>query len=821
MTNGTPPRRPPPLLPPVPRLDQVRPIEERYAPPPGQRAAPPRPGGPPPRQQPGAHRRPPPRKSRSALGTVVITGLVIVGLVAAAGAAFVLLAPPTDLIRDQAIAAVKQRTGRDLVIRGPARLTFYPSLGVTLTDVSLSAPPAMGGTATVAMESLDVTVKLLPLLGRRVEVGRLVMTRPKFDLRVDKAGRKSWDIASDGAGDAPLRFAELQSRSISSDAPQPSHVVIAQRADAPPAATRGTVAAGTRRLAELDDVVLENVRIVDGTLDYADDRNAIRHTATSIDLTLKARTLAGPLSANGDLDWQGQTVRFSGTLTSLAEMLTNKPAKVMLDMSARPLEASYSGNFDLANGASLDGTVTAKSASLRALAQWAGKPLPANDGFGALALTGRLKTQPHQFRLDNADITLDGMRITGALSGLSGGTRPQIKADLKISEVNLDTYLTSSGPTSSGPTSSGPTSSGKGASAESPALAPTAAPAAKPASPPPGAAPNRPAEPPPHSIEDLLERPAGPRVKGYTARAGWSEDPINLAMLAVVDADARLSIGKLTIHDIKIGQSDVVLQLKDRVARTTLERIQLYNGSGRGVITLDATTTQPQLTTSLVFDNVAAAPLLKDAAGLDWLSGTGKMTIATTGNGASQRQLVGSLAGKASFAFTDGAISGFNVAKIVRGLGQGRLTGLSAAPTEKTDFSQLSASFDIAEGVATNKDLTLQSPLLRVSGDGRVMLGERAIDYTVRPKIVADATGQGGAAALSGIEVPVKITGSWDKPQIAPDLSKIDANQAVQAVQEIGKKLKGKDAGEVVDELFGKDSKESQKAKKFLDKLFR
>lgn len=805
MTNGTPPRRPPPLPPSVPRLDQVRPIEERFAPPPGQRSAPRLPGGPPPRQQPNARRRPSPHTARSGLGSVVILGLVIVGLVAAAGAAFVLLAPPTDLIRDRAVAAVKERTGRDLVIRGPARFTIYPSLGVTLTDVALSAPPAMGGAATVAIDSLDITVKLLPLLSRRVEVNRLVMTRPKFDLRVDKAGRRSWEMAQSSASHVPIRFAEHLPSDYASDARSPVGIEIAQRLDAP-------LPASTRRVAGLDDVVLENVRIIDGTLDYSDERNAIRHSASSIDLTLKARTLASPLTANGDLDWQGQTMRFSGTLTSLAEMLTNKPAKIILDIAAQPLEASYSGNFDLASGASFDGTVTAKSPSMRALALWAGKPLPANDGFGALALTGRLKTQPNQFRLDNADISLDGMRITGALSGLTGGSRPQIKADLKVSEINLDTYLTSTG---------------AGARATPTAAPPASAPAAKPAasgpkpSPQPPAPPPATSEPPPQSIEDLLQRPSGPRVKGYTARAGWSEDPINLAMLAVVDADARLSIGKLSIHDIKIGQSDLVLQLKDRVAKTTLERAQLYSGSGRGVITLDATSAQPQLTTSLVFENVAAAPLLKDAAGLDWLSGNGRLTIATSGSGASQRQFVGSLNGKASFAFTDGAISGFNVAKIVRGLGQGRLTGLSATPEEKTDFSQLSASFDIAEGVATNSDLTLQSPLLRVSGDGRVLLGERKIDYTVRPKLVADATGQGGAAVLSGLEVPVKITGSWDKPQIAPDLSKIDANQAVQAVQEIGKKLKDKDAGEVVDELFGKDSKESRKAKKFLDKLFR
>ncbi|HRY05733.1 MAG TPA: AsmA-like C-terminal region-containing protein, partial [Hyphomicrobiaceae bacterium] len=161
------------------------------------------------------------------------------------------------------------------------------------------------------------------------------------------------------------------------------------------------------------------------------------------------------------------------------------------------------------------------------------------------------------------------------------------------------------------------------------------------------------------------------------------------------------------------------------------------------------------------------------------------------------------------------------VANALRGLQQGRFTGLSASPSEKTDFSQLTASFDIVNGVATNQDLTMLSPLLRITGHGSVMLPDRTIDYTLSPKLVADLSGQGGNTGLAGLQIPIRIVGPWDRPDIAPDLSKIDAGQAVQAVQDIGKRLKGQNADEIVDDLFGKGTKENQKAKKFLDKLFR
>lgn len=857
MTNGNPPRRPPT----PPPLDQVRPIEERYAPPPGQRTAPrppphpthpaqqhqpvqhtppPPPGqgqvppgrGPyayPQQQQPPQYRRPPqhtgpgrpggtaPRSARRGpgIGSLLLVLFIGVGLVAAAGAAFVLLAPPTDLIREQAITLIKERTGRDLVIRGPARFTIYPSLGVTLKDVSLSAPPGMDAPPTVAMESIDVSVRLVPLLSRRVEVRRLVLTRPVFDLRVDKSGRRSWDFASADAGSQLVRFAAASPRdtpagTVLTDASSASHpIVLAQRAATSAAPTS---APGGDRLAAVKDLVLQDVRIVGGKLTYADARSGIAESLDAINVALKARTLSKPLTARGDLAWKGQTIRFDGTLTTLYEILAQAPAKLAVDISADPIKANYSGAIDVKSGATLDGTVSAETRSLRALALWLGGKLPENNGFGQLNVNGRLKTRPGAFQLTNADITLDGMHVTGDLDGTTTGSRPYVKADLKVSELNLNTYVETSGHTGRA----------RAPTARVPVEQETLPPAERQGSQTPAPNATAPAGRAPQSIEDLLERQdSGPRVKGYTARAGWSDEPIEVELLGLVDADAKLSVGRLIVRDIKVDQSDLTLALKDRVAKIIFDRVDLYGGSGRGQIDIDGAAAAPGIAASIVVDGVSAEPLLKDAAAIDWLSGKGKLTLATTSRGVSQRQLVSALDGKASFVFTDGAIKGFNVAKALRGLQSGQFSNLSASSSESTDFSQLSASFDIASGVATNQDLQMMSPLLRVTGAGKVMLPDRHVDYTVNPKLVADLSGQGGNTGLAGLQVPVRIVGPWHKPDIAPDLSKVDAKQAVQAVEEIGKRLKGKDAGEVVDELFGKDSKESQKAKKFLDKLFR
>ena len=137
-------------------------------------------------------------------------------------------------------------------------------------------------------------------------------------------------------------------------------------------------------------------------------------------------------------------------------------------------------------------------------------------------------------------------------------------------------------------------------------------------------------------------------------------------------------------------------------------------------------------------------------------------------------------------------------------------------------FAGSTATFVIANGIATNNDLKLDSQHLHASGAGTVDLPQRSLDYTVRPKLVANLGGDGGEANATGIEVPVHITGSWEKPDISPDIEgAINSPGTIDAVKQIGKQLKGKNAGEAVQDLFG-ESKDGgpSKAQKLIDNLF-
>jgi AsmA protein len=138
--------------------------------------------------------------------------------------------------------------------------------------------------------------------------------------------------------------------------------------------------------------------------------------------------------------------------------------------------------------------------------------------------------------------------------------------------------------------------------------------------------------------------------------------------------------------------------------------------------------------------------------------------------------MVSGLSGAAKLEFTDGAIRGINIAKTMRGLTTGILSGWQENAAEKTDFATLGASFKIAKGQAQTADLKLVGPLVRMAGGGTVDLPGKTLKFRVDPQIVASLEGQGGNADLQGLGVPIVIAGPWDRPSIYPDIDGILTN---------------------------------------------
>lgn len=738
-------------------------------------------------------------------GVLAYVGFGVLALLLTAGAAvgYLLINPPVDLIRSQLIAHVKASTGRELKIGGPTKFKFYPSLAVEMASVQLSAPPKMGGRPLLSSVGLEVRLRLLPLLMRKVEIERFVLRQPVIEFRTDKVGRRTWDLTKDLAEADP----ELPRRIELAQAATPNRATDAPPAAQPAAKSSAAAVAKAQPLALLSSLAFEDVRLINGVIVWHDERTAVREAATGVNVTIGMRSIDGTLDTKGDLVFKGERFEVTSTLASLQTILDAKPAKLAFNANNRFVAFSYDGSLTTASGPDAAGTVTFKSPNVRSLAKLAGAELPPGKGFGPASLTGKLKADQRGAMLTDATMALDGATATGTLGIDIGASRPLVTGNLKLSELNFNKYLGSPDAAGAAPPAPASPTNAPSASAPAPATKSAGAPGTEPG-----------------SIDDLLSRPGakpGPQVKGFAQRAGWSDAPIVTAALGAIDADLKLQVQKVFYQEIKVGQSQLSIALKNKVLKTTFDDVQLYQGRGRGFVTVDASGEIPSLGANITADGIAAQPLLKDTGDMEWLAGTGKLALAIAGQGASQKDIMESLNGKADLTFNNGAIIGWNVAQIIRGLKQGQLSGFERVETSKTDFSELSSTWAIAAGVAQNQDLKMTTPLLRVTGAGRVAIGARQLDYVVKPKVVASLDGQGGAQGLAGLEVPLRVRGPWEKPEIQPELGGIlkDPNKAIGAIKEISKQFKGKKPNEIVDQVLGGNPEAAKKANDLLNQF--
>ena len=156
----------------------------------------------------------------------------------------------------------------------------------------------------------------------------------------------------------------------------------------------------------------------------------------------------------------------------------------------------------------------------------------------------------------------------------------------------------------------------------------------------------------------------------------------------------------------------------------------------------------------------------------------------------------------------DGAIKGINIAQSLR-TAKAKLSGGSAqqeaSATDKTDFSELSASFKIVNGVAHNDDLVAKSPFLRLGGAGDIDIGNSRIDYLLKASVVSTAAGQGGkeADSLKGLTLPVHVTGPLEKPSFKLELASMVSDSTKARIEDKKQEIKQQAQDKVKDKLKG------------------
>src|SRR5262245_16141884 len=164
------------------------------------------------------------------LGWVV--GVVVVLFVVAA-VAVSLLFDPNDY-KGQIAAAVQKSTGRQLTLDGDLELAVFPTIRIAVGGATLSNAPGFGDQPMARIGSATLSLALLPLLAKRIEISQARIEGLELNLARNRSGANNWQDL--GGGGAP--------------AEQPA-----------PAADGGASAPANLELG-VDDIEIDNAHIV-------------------------------------------------------------------------------------------------------------------------------------------------------------------------------------------------------------------------------------------------------------------------------------------------------------------------------------------------------------------------------------------------------------------------------------------------------------------------------------------------------------------------------------------------------------------------------
>src|ERR1700693_621226 len=112
---------------------------------------------------------------------------IVVGLLAVR-----VLVNPNDY-KGRIAAAVKDSTGRELILKGDLKLSVFPWVALELGPASLGNPPGFGTEPFLAFNHAAVRISLWRLLSKQMDIQRVEIDGLDLRLRKDARGTGNWE----------------------------------------------------------------------------------------------------------------------------------------------------------------------------------------------------------------------------------------------------------------------------------------------------------------------------------------------------------------------------------------------------------------------------------------------------------------------------------------------------------------------------------------------------------------------------------------------------------------------------------------------------
>jgi AsmA protein len=96
-------------------------------------------------------------------------------------------------------ATVQTSTGRQLSLPGNINLSVFPSISLQLGPASLGNPPGFGGGPFASLQHVSLSVRLLPLLHKQLQIGRVEIDGLDLQLEKNAQGQGNWELSGGAA----------------------------------------------------------------------------------------------------------------------------------------------------------------------------------------------------------------------------------------------------------------------------------------------------------------------------------------------------------------------------------------------------------------------------------------------------------------------------------------------------------------------------------------------------------------------------------------------------------------------------------------------
>lgn len=117
--------------------------------------------------------------------------------------------------KPELVEAVKDKTGRDLVIEDDLAWTFFPVIGIELSSISLSNPQGFETASMLKVNKIIAEVALIPLLSKKVEIAQLNLDGLTVNLETRKNGQTSFDGLDGGESQSEVTDTPVASGEVS------------------------------------------------------------------------------------------------------------------------------------------------------------------------------------------------------------------------------------------------------------------------------------------------------------------------------------------------------------------------------------------------------------------------------------------------------------------------------------------------------------------------------------------------------------------------------------------------------------------------------